>query len=195
MHEPAHEESGFLDYWQILLRRRWIVILATASALLISVVASFLATPLYRATATLQIERRSPDILTFRDLSQLDYSWTAYSDFYQTQYKLLASEPVSRRAAERLGLAEHPAIVPREPGRPRILARLRGMFPARRTTAPLLLTQSSAARVDSIVPAASTSASALPTIHRPSRISDLPEGFIQRVSADRRGRLSAASPV
>ena len=131
MLEPTHDETGLLDYWQMFVRRRWLLVLSTTSALLVSVVASFLAVPQYRATATVQIERRSPDILTFRDLSQLDYSWTAYSDFYQTQYKILASEPVARRAATDLSLDTHPAVVG-SPGRgPGLLARLRSLLPSR----------------------------------------------------------------
>ena len=59
-----------LDYWTVLLRRRWIVYLCLATICLATLVGSFLATPLYRSTTTLLIERQSPDIFTFRDLGQ-----------------------------------------------------------------------------------------------------------------------------
>ena len=96
-----------LEYWEVLRRRRYVVYLATGAAVLVALVASFLATPLYRATATLQIDRQNPDILTFKDVSAVDYAWSAYTDFYQTQYKILGSDAVARRAVDRLGLVHH----------------------------------------------------------------------------------------
>src|SRR5678815_1345166 len=102
MHETVKDEAQLLDSWHAVLRRRWVVVAAVSAVLVVAVLASFLATPLYRATATLQIERRNPDVLTFRDLSQVDYSWAAYTDFYQTQYKLIAGEPVARKTVELL---------------------------------------------------------------------------------------------
>ncbi|HXV76853.1 MAG TPA: polysaccharide biosynthesis tyrosine autokinase [Candidatus Polarisedimenticolaceae bacterium] len=125
------DEINLRDQWRILLRRRWTIYLAVASVTLVALFASFAMTPLYRATATLQIERRNPDILTFRDLSQVDYSWAAYNDFYQTQYKLIGGAPVARNAADRLGLASHPDF---DTGkrRPGLLMRLRSLVPRNR---------------------------------------------------------------
>lgn len=119
----------FLDYWVVFKRRRWVIYLALVTAVLVAVVGSFVVTPLYRATSTIQIERQNPDIFLFRDVSQVDSSWAAYSDFYETQYKIIASEAVARRAAKRLGLAEHPDFT--ESSSPGLLARVRALLPAR----------------------------------------------------------------
>jgi capsular exopolysaccharide synthesis family protein len=117
-----------LDYWGILQRRRWVVYLAVATVTLLALVGSFLVTPLYRGTVTLQIERQNPNILTFKDLASLDYSWSAYTDFYQTQYRILQSDAVARRTVEREGLVHHPsfegALSP-----PGLLSRLRSLMP------------------------------------------------------------------
>ncbi len=96
------------EYWAVVLRRRWAVYLCVAAATLVALVGSFLATPLYRATATLQIERQNPDILTFKNVAGVEYSYQAYADFYQTQYKILGSDAVARRAVRREGLTHHP---------------------------------------------------------------------------------------
>ena len=61
----------------MLLRRRWVIFLAVISTGMIALVGSFLATPLYRATVTLQIERFNPNILTFGNLGTVDYGWGA----------------------------------------------------------------------------------------------------------------------
>lgn len=127
--ETAAGGKHLLEYWEVLRRRRWIVYLSVGVVVVVALVASFLATPLYRATATLQIERQNPDILTFKDVAAVDYAWSAYTDFYQTQYKILASDAVARRAVERLGLLNHPAFAPEEAARPGLVARLRSLLP------------------------------------------------------------------
>jgi capsular exopolysaccharide synthesis family protein len=130
------DANPLLEYWAVLVRRRWVIYLVASAATVIALVGSFLSTPLYRATATLQVERQNPDILTFRDLSRTDYSWAAYTDFYQTQYKILASEAVARRAVDRLGLTSHP-LFDGSPRRPGVLSRLKGLVPHRAPVAPL----------------------------------------------------------
>ncbi|MBZ5639479.1 MAG: hypothetical protein LAO51_12100, partial [Acidobacteriia bacterium] len=130
MGEEALGGKHLLEYWAVVRRRRHVVYLAVAAATLLALVGSFLATPLYRATVTLEIERQNPEILTFRDVKSVDYAWSAYTDFYQTQYRILASDAVARRTAERLGLPNHPAFAAGE-SRRGLLARLLSLLPSR----------------------------------------------------------------
>lgn len=122
---------NLLDVWSILVRRRWVVALAVATCTVTAIVGSFVATPLYMATSTLQIERQNPDILTFRDLAQTDYSWGAYYDFYETQYQVLASDAVAVHAVDRLDLLQHPAYAEATERGPGLIARLRSLLPSR----------------------------------------------------------------
>ncbi len=122
------EGLDLLAYWQILVRRRWIVYLAVVTLVLVALVGSFLTTPRYRSTVTLQIERENPEILNFQDVARTDYAWAAYNDFYQTQYKIIGSAPVARAAAERLELANHPDFAA-DAGPPGPIARLRALLP------------------------------------------------------------------
>ena len=66
-----------LDYWAILVQRRWTLLLTVLTFTVISLISTFTAVPLYRASTTLHIERQSPDIFTFQDLGQSDISWTS----------------------------------------------------------------------------------------------------------------------
>jgi len=116
------------EYWSILVRRRWVVVLSIVSVALVALIGSFLMTPLYRATVTLQIERQNPDVLTFRDLSTVDNSWSAYSDFYQTQYRIIASTPVAELAVADLGLDSHP-LFQHADSKPGLLSRLMALLP------------------------------------------------------------------
>ena len=127
MHD-AGRTRHLLDYWAIVRRRRGIVVLCVVTVTVAALVGSFLATPLYRSTATLQIERQKPDILSVREIAAVDYSWAAYSDFYQTQYRILSSDAVARRTVERLGLVSHPSFAAGASS-PGLYARLRAMLP------------------------------------------------------------------
>jgi capsular exopolysaccharide synthesis family protein len=127
--DPHAPGEGFelRHYWQIVRRRRWVVYLTIVTAVLCALVLAFLTTPQYRAATVLQIERRQPDILAFREVAAPEF-WTAFDHFYQTQYQIIASAPVARLAAERLELASDPRFSPDE-SRPGILARLVRMLP------------------------------------------------------------------
>jgi succinoglycan biosynthesis transport protein ExoP len=129
MDEETLGGRHLLEYWAVVRRRRHVVYLAVAAAALVALVGSFLATPLYRSTVTLEIERQNPEILTFRDVKSVDYAWSAYTDFYQTQYKILASDAVARRTVARLGLVNHPAFAAGERRRGPI-ARLLSLLPS-----------------------------------------------------------------
>ncbi|MCP3979795.1 MAG: polysaccharide biosynthesis tyrosine autokinase [bacterium] len=130
---PAPNEE-LREYWNVLVRRRWAVYLTVALFGLVALVGSFLSTPQYRSSTTLQIERHNPEILTFRDLGMTDSNWAAYSDFYQTQYKIISSRSVARRAVEHLQLASHPDLAPGS-SKPGLLQRIRSLIPSR--TAPV----------------------------------------------------------
>jgi len=129
--ETADNGVHLLDYWAILVRRRWVVVLSISVFVLVALLGSFLVTPLYRASASVHVERLNPQIFEFRDPSSVDYSWAAYSDFYQTQYKILASDAVAVRAVQRLGLTSHP-LFDGDPAAPGLFARLRSLLPSRR---------------------------------------------------------------
>jgi capsular exopolysaccharide synthesis family protein len=128
MESTRSDEINLLDYWAVLRRRRSVIFLAVAVCMLVAIVGSFLATPLYRATCKLQIERSNPDILTFQDLGAVDRSWTAYSDFYETQYQILASDSVAALAARRVDLFNHPLYEEKQ-SNPGLMAWIRSLVP------------------------------------------------------------------
>lgn len=103
-----------LDYWRVLVQRRWVVVSCLGIVLAGAAFSTFFATPQYQATVTLQVEREAPDILNFKNIVGVDPSWEAYGDFYQTQYKILQSRSVLRIAAERLDLLNRPDYVGRK---------------------------------------------------------------------------------
>lgn len=104
-----------LEYWGVLVQRRWIVLASLAVVVATTAIATLFAEPEYEATTTVQIDRQAPDILTFRDVVGVDPSYGAYEDFYQTQYRILESRSVLRIAAERMDLPNVPSFASRKP--------------------------------------------------------------------------------
>ncbi|MBU8978201.1 hypothetical protein JI752_018795 [Lysobacter sp. MMG2] len=101
------DEINLLQYAQIL-RQRWKWLVGAASAtLLISILFSLLATPSYRASSTLQIERDTIKVVAFEGLEPTESPLDR--DFYQTQYELLKSRSLAHRVIQDLRLEDNPA--------------------------------------------------------------------------------------
>ncbi len=133
MESRPPREMHILEYWQILRKRRWVVVTAMSVLFTTVTIGSFLITPTYRATAVIQIERENPNIVNFRELYAQDNSYLAYGDFYQTQYRLIESRDVLRNVVERLDLPNHPAMLTTET--PGLMSRtkqwVRSLLPAK----------------------------------------------------------------
>ena len=99
-------DSGlhFRDLLRIFLKRKWTIITIFVLSAAISVVLTYLAAPLYRASMTIQIERLTPQVLNYKDVTPVEGEYFDTGDFYYTNYELLKSRAVAERAADDLGL-------------------------------------------------------------------------------------------
>jgi succinoglycan biosynthesis transport protein ExoP len=95
------------DYWHVVLRRRWLALSVLFAITAAGVARVALVTPRYRATAQLLIEHQAPDVLDFEKNPRAAEVW---DDFYQTQYRLLQSRLLARKAVLKLELLRDPAF-------------------------------------------------------------------------------------
>jgi capsular exopolysaccharide synthesis family protein len=95
------------DYWHVVLRRRWLALAVLLAVTAAGVARVMLARPEYRATAQLLIEHQAPDVLDFEKNPRAAEVW---DDFYQTQYRLLQSRLLARKAVVKLDLLRDPAF-------------------------------------------------------------------------------------
>ncbi len=111
MTEASERELHLLDYWRILVKRRWVIYTSLAVVVSVTMLGSLLTRPVYTATTRLQIEQSAPKVLPFQDVtaSLPDFR----NDFYQTQYGLIQSRRVAREVIATLRLADLP-----EPSQP-----------------------------------------------------------------------------
>jgi capsular exopolysaccharide synthesis family protein len=106
----ATDEEDFIDLrhlWGILLRRKGTAFLTMGLVVLIGLIYTFTATPIYRGTLLLQIERQEGQVLDYKGVTPDEESRTG-TDFYQTQYELLKSRNLSQRVIDQLGLESQP---------------------------------------------------------------------------------------
>jgi len=95
------------EYWLIVFRHRWLILICAFALLLCAALYSFTRTPLYTAEATLLIERRVPQVLKVQDAraDSLDYN---NLEFYKTQYEILKSRALAERVIRDEALETHP---------------------------------------------------------------------------------------
>lgn len=96
-------EFDLLAYWQILRKRRWLVLGVLASILALTLLVTLLTPPVYRATTTLQIDREAMQVVQVEGIQAQEAANSG--DFYQTQYELLQSRALAERTADTLNLA------------------------------------------------------------------------------------------
>src|SRR5262245_14055553 len=114
---PGSAEAGgedhLWDYVAVVLRHRKFALAIFLTATSVAAIRTFLTRPVYLAAAQILIERDTPNVLTFKDVTEVN---AAREDYYQTQYSLLQSRSLARRVVESLNLLQDPEFGgPRSP--------------------------------------------------------------------------------
>ena len=92
-----------LQYWQVVLRWKWVILGIIASMLALGLVATLLMTPKYSATSRIEISREQKNITKVEGLESSDAGRDL--EFYQTQYSLLEARSLAERVSRKLRLA------------------------------------------------------------------------------------------
>lgn len=107
------EELPLIDltvYWRLALKYRFLIIGFFLGALVIGATLTLLMTPLYKAQATLQIDREAARVIDSEDGTPRENMMQG-EEFFQTQYGLLRSRSLAERVVESLGLASSNAAL------------------------------------------------------------------------------------
>lgn len=106
----AGDDISLATYWNVLRKRRWTVLTTAVVLTTLAVIASYRMTPIYRATARVEVEADTPLIQSLNELYQ---KAEADDAFLQTQIQVLKSDNLAWRTIQELRLAENPAFVRR----------------------------------------------------------------------------------
>jgi len=95
--EFGEKEVDLLEYWRVIAKRKWTVLAVFAIVLLTGVMVTMLTTPIYRATATVQIERQANGVVKVPGIDSGDIVYDP--EFYETQFQLLRSRSMAEKVA------------------------------------------------------------------------------------------------
>jgi polysaccharide biosynthesis transport protein len=131
LHEPEEDDSiNLLDYWRVIVKRRWTILTAIAAVLIIAAISTWKATPIYRSTIKIQIDPEQTNVLPFKDTVEPTAGYAQSQDYLQTQFKVLESKTLAARVIKALNLEHDKSFV--ESSRPeaksKTLEWVRGWF-------------------------------------------------------------------
>jgi capsular exopolysaccharide synthesis family protein len=106
-------ETSLSDGWRMLLKHRWTVLGCVLAALVVGIVFTLISTPIYRAIATVQVDREAAKVVDTHDASQPPTDDDELA-FYATQLQLLKSRNLVERVVRATGLAQDPDFLARQ---------------------------------------------------------------------------------
>lgn len=109
--EEGAVEFELARYLRLALKHRFLIIGATLAALMIGLAVTLLMTPIYTASATIQIDREGARVLDEESDVVASDRQVAAEEFFQTQYGLLRSRSLAERVIDTLGLATSDAFL------------------------------------------------------------------------------------
>lgn len=106
--EPE-EEVHVRDYLSVILKRKWIVLTFFISVVVTTAILTFMATPLYKSTVVIKIDKESPNVLSFKGIQT-----GSTVDSYETQYEILKSRSLAEKVIKKLDLDKNSDFMPVE---------------------------------------------------------------------------------
>ena len=93
MEEFQEKQIDIREYLRVLIKRRWTIIALFTIVFLSVAFHTFTATPIFRATVRIVIEKENPNIVSIQEVMAVDATGSGY---YQTQYKIIESRNVAK---------------------------------------------------------------------------------------------------
>jgi succinoglycan biosynthesis transport protein ExoP len=90
LHEPEDDgQINLLDYWRVLVKRRWTILIFVFAIVAVTAIASWKATPIYRATIKIQIDPENSSFLPFKEAGEVGSTYAQSQEYLQTQFKVM----------------------------------------------------------------------------------------------------------
>jgi capsular exopolysaccharide synthesis family protein len=99
---PTSGEALILHYWQVLRKRKWVVIAFTFFLVMSVTIATSLSTPYFAATTVIEISPKTDTILEIDEVSEFvtASSSSELRNYYATQYKVMQSRSTIEAALD-----------------------------------------------------------------------------------------------
>jgi len=104
-------QADLLEYWRIVVKRKWAIFSVTTVLVVLTLIYSLTATPVYKAVSNILIEEPTTNLLSLQDiLNQAGPATGLTTTFFNTQLKILGSRTLADRVAKKMNLAVRPEL-------------------------------------------------------------------------------------
>jgi polysaccharide biosynthesis transport protein len=117
--EDDEDSINLRAYWAVVMRRKWTVLTFFAIVVVAVMTATYLTTPIYRASTLLQIDAEEAKILQYEQVTSSAQTGWDSNEYMRTQQEVLKSRATAERVVNELNLTEHPAF--NQPPKPSLL--------------------------------------------------------------------------
>ncbi len=102
-------QVDLLDYWRIILKRKWAVFSSVTILVVLAAIYTFTATPIYQATGNILIEEPASNIPNIQEILTSGGTNLGFSgSFFKTQLRILLSRTLAERVAKKMNLPSRP---------------------------------------------------------------------------------------
>ncbi len=106
--ESDDDAISFRKLFRVLERRKWLILAVAASVLAIGLLQTFTATPIYRASAIVQIDPEGPQVLPYESVAEAQVTPRGAEAYLWTQTRKLRTRALAKRVVDRMELLENP---------------------------------------------------------------------------------------
>ncbi len=100
------EVPHLLDYWDVILKRRWVVLACLVVVFATVAIGTLKQKPLYQGDVQIEIDPEPPSVVNFREV--VNVSPIDIEAYQQTQFKILQSRTLADRVVQDLQLYRYP---------------------------------------------------------------------------------------
>ncbi len=110
LNQPEYNfQVHLLDYWKVLVKHWWIVVVTIVAFASISAFVTWRQPAIYRASLKLQIDNEQSNFLPFQDSAP--FSYVSTEEYLKTQFEALTSRTLATRVIHTLKLERDPRFV------------------------------------------------------------------------------------
>ena len=101
------EAPRLLDYWHVILKRRWAVLTCLLVIFATVAIGTLKETPVYAGKILIEINPQDPQVLSFQQVAQSGQTLD-FGSYRETQYRILKSRSLAERVVRDLRLYQYP---------------------------------------------------------------------------------------
>jgi len=109
------EVPHLLDYWELVLKRRWLVLTCVLVVFTTVAIGTLKEKPVYEGKVEIEIDPEPPSVVNFKEVVSVGNNGD-FESYQDTQYKLIKSRTLAEQVVKDLKLYENPEFI-----RPRYL--------------------------------------------------------------------------